>query len=496
MCTAIARIVENMSEHDPFPGREPRPDQDHQPGRPDPWASGGQESAAEQPTGDQAVPPAGAWHQGQQHDAGPAHQPHAYPPTGYQHPAWAWQDRADDPLGTSPGYSGSGPGAGSGQPATGRRPRRIGTVITAAVVAGVVGAGTGIGSYALLTDHQDSSSASSVQVSNQPAPASAKTNGSIEAAANKIEPSVVTITKRSGSGGDLGSGVVTDHNGHILTNAHVVSSSTDQSQTLPGRYSESTPSKITVTLSNGKTTPAKIVGVDKTDDLAVLKAEHGKNLKPATFAESSDVKTGQSVVAVGAPLGLSRTVTSGIVSNTHRPVRSGKSNNAVYEAIQTDAAINPGNSGGPLVNLNGDVVGINSAIKSTSQGSGQGSGQAGNIGIGFAIPSHIATRVAGQLIDDGEAQHAALGVTISAADNGPLASTKSGVTLKAVKQGDAADQAGLKTGDVITKLNDFTVTTSNGLIAATRYCAPGDTVSVTYHRDGSSHTAKVTLGTA
>jgi putative serine protease PepD len=360
------------------------------------------------------------------------------------------------------------------------------------VIAAVVGAGVGIGgSYALLGG-QHAGSQSTIKVSHQQAPQATVKSGSVEAAAKKIKKSVVTITVKSGSSGDLGSGVVTDDKGHILTNAHVVSAADNGAQS--GGFGLSSGSEITVTSSSGKTADAKVVGIDKPDDLAVLKTSTTKTLKPATFAKSGDVQTGQSVVAVGAPLGLSQTVTSGIVSNTNRPVRSGKGNDAVYEAIQTDAPINPGNSGGPLVNLSGQVVGINSAIKSTGQkSSGQG-GQAGNIGIGFAIPSHIATRVSSQLISHGEAQHAALGVTISGSARSPLAGAEPGVPLRSVVSGKAADKAGLKTGDKVTKVGDFDVTTSNGLIAAIRYHAPGEKVAVSYEHNGSGHTVTVTLG--
>jgi putative serine protease PepD len=358
------------------------------------------------------------------------------------------------------------------------------------VIAAIVGAGAGIGgSYALLGG-QHSGSQSAIKVSHQRAPQPTATKGSVEAAAKKIKRSVVTITVKSGSSGDLGSGVVTDDSGHILTNAHVVSAADNQSS----GFGLSSNSEITVTSSSGKTADAKVIGIDKPDDLAVLKASKTKGLTPATFAKSSDVRTGQSVVAIGAPLGLSQTVTSGIVSNTHRPVRSGKGNDAVYEAIQTDAPINPGNSGGPLVNLSGHVVGINSAIKSTGQKSSGQSGQAGNIGIGFAIPSHIATRVSSQLVSHGEVQHAALGVTVSAQARSPLAAGKPGVPLHSVVSGKAADKAGLQKGDQITKVGDFDVTTSNGLIAAIRYHAPGEKVSVNYQRNGSSRTVQVTLG--
>jgi putative serine protease PepD len=247
-----------------------------------------------------------------------------------------------------------------------------------------------------------------------------------------------------------------------------------------------------VTFGDGKTAEARVVGFSEANDLAVVKVSGVSDLTPATFAKSSALQVGQSVVAAGAPLGLSESVTSGIVSNTARPVRSGTNDDAVYLAVQTDAAINPGNSGGPLVDLNGAVVGINSSIASTGSGS-QGS-QSGNIGIGFAIPSDVAVRVAAELIASGRSPNAALGVTV--AGNDSAVSTSTGVSLQSVTSGGAAAEAGLQAGDVVTKVNDFETTTADGLIAATRFYAPGTEVRVTYTRDGGApQTVTVTLGT-
>jgi putative serine protease PepD len=289
---------------------------------------------------------------------------------------------------------------------------------------------------------------------------------------------VVTITVQSGNSGDIGTGEVLDAAGHILTNNHVVAAAAKSGT-------------ITVTFHDGRTAQAKIVGTSDTNDLAVIKVDGVSGLTPATFAKSDSLQVGQAVVAVGAPLGLSESVTSGIVSNTARPVRSGDDGNAVYLAVQTDAAINPGNSGGPLVDLDGAIVGINSSIAST--GSSSGGGQSGNIGIGFAIPSDIAARVAGEIIAKGTYTNAALGVSLASSDDSTMP-TATGVALQQVTPGGAAANAGLKAGDVVTKVNDFPTTTADGLIAATRYYAPGTKVTVTYTRGGASHTADVTLG--
>jgi putative serine protease PepD len=362
-------------------------------------------------------------------------------------------------------------------PTASKRRRRMGALLAAASLSAAVGAGVGIGTYAYLSP--DNGSTSPATVSTLPAGQSPKLDGTITAAAAKIDPSLVTITVQNGSGG-IGSGVIIDDQGHILTNAHVIDGASQSGS-------------VTVIFDDGSTAEAKVVGTSETNDLAVIKVDGVDDLTPATFAKSDSLQVGQTVVAAGAPLGLSESVTSGIVSNTARPVRSGSNNDAVYLAVQTDAAINPGNSGGPLVDLNGAVVGINSSIAST--GSNADGGQSGNIGIGFAIPSDVAVRVAAELIDQGSSANAALGVTVG----GDISrvSTATGVPLQTVSSGGAAEKAGLRAGDVITKVNDFETRTADGLIAATRFYAPGTTVKITYIRDGASpQTVDVTLGSA
>ena len=341
----------------------------------------------------------------------------------------------------------------------------------------VVGAGAGIGSYATLVAERGPAAAP-ISVSNVPAAQSPVLDGTVAAAAAKIEPSVVTISVTSGNSGGVGTGVVLDAEGHILTNNHVVDAASQSGA-------------ITVAFSDGTTADATIVGTSASNDLAVIKVSGVPNLVPATFGESRSLQVGQAVVAAGAPLGLTESVTSGIVSNTARPVRSGSEGDAVYLAVQTDAAINPGNSGGPLVDLNGAVVGINSSIAST--GSGQSGSQPGNIGIGFAIPSDLAVRVASEIITTGRSADAAIGVSLAGSDSTTPAST--GVTLQAVTEGGAAAKAGLQPGDVVTKINDFETTTADGLIAAVRFYAPGTEVTVTYNRNGGSpQTVTATLG--
>ena len=204
------------------------------------------------------------------------------------------------------------------------------------------------------------------------------------------------------------------------------------------------------------------------------------------------------MVAVGAPLGLSDTVTSGIVSNLARPVRAGDQDQAVFEAVQTDAAINPGNSGGPLVDLNGSVVGINAAIATDNSGGGlQIPGQpqqSGNIGIGFAIPADEASRIASELIATGKATHAVLGVEVGG--NQSSTQTQAGVALRTITAGGAAAKAGLKAGDLVTSIDGQRVTTSDSLIAAIRNHAPGEKATLSYLRGGKTSEVNVTLGSS
>ena len=361
-----------------------------------------------------------------------------------------------------------------------KRPkRRLAALLVAASLSAVIGAGAGIGSYEYATS-SGGTVTSPISVTTVPAAQSPVLDGTISAAAAKIEPSVVTITVQAGQSGDIGTGVVLDTDGHILTNNHVVEAAARTGT-------------VRVAFDDGKTADAKIVGTSVANDLAVIKVDGVSGLTPAVFAKSSSVEVGQSVVAAGAPLGLSETITSGIVSNTARPVRSGSNDDAVYLAVQTDTAINPGNSGGPLVNLNGAVLGINSSIASTGSSAGSSS-QAGSIGIGFAIPSDVAVRVASELIATGSSKNAAMGVTVQGSDNEMAAVT--GVPLQTVVAGGAADKAGLRAGDVVTKVNDYVATSPDGLIAATRFYAPGTRIAVTYERDGSAKTVDVTLGTS
>jgi putative serine protease PepD len=293
----------------------------------------------------------------------------------------------------------------------------------------------------------------------------------------------VSIQVDAGETSGSGSGIVISEDGQILTNNHVVAAAADGGS-------------LSVTFSNGDRADAEVVGRDPASDLAVIQAEDVDGLTPATLGSSADLNVGDTVLAIGSPLGLDGSVSAGIVSALHRAISlQGEQSpfggggqvvdNAVIDAIQTDAAINPGNSGGALVDAEGRVVGINTAIASLAQGT---TGQGGSIGLGFAIPIDSARDIADQLIEDGSVSHAFLGVQIADADTGR------GALIGAVEPGQPAADAGLQEGDVIVELDGETVADANGLTAAVRSHSPGDTVSVTYERDGDEASVDVTLG--
>jgi putative serine protease PepD len=252
--------------------------------------------------------------------------------------------------------------------------------------------------------------------------------------------------------------------------------------------------KATVTLADGRTAPFSVVGADPSSDIAVVRAQGLSGLTPIAIGSSSDLKVGQNVVAVGSPLGLEGTVTTGIVSALDRPVATageGQGQATVLNAIQTDAAINPGNSGGALVDMNGRLIGVNSAIASMGGGSSSAGGQSGSIGLGFAIPVDQAKRIATELVSTGTATHASLGVQLS---DDPSAS---GATVAQVVDGGPAAAAGVPNGVVVTKVDGRVVDGPEALVAAVRSKAPGDEVALTYQDpSGSSETKQVTLGTA
>jgi putative serine protease PepD len=308
-----------------------------------------------------------------------------------------------------------------------------------------------------------------------------------------VLPSVVKIQIDSGQSREEGSGIVLSSDGLILTNNHVVAAVSDggpYGQLPGGRSGDGL--KATVTLSDGRTAPFTVVGTDPADDIAVIRVQNLSGMTPITIGSSKDLKVGQNVVAIGSPLGLQGTVTTGIISALNRPVATGDEQtgqHSVMSAIQTDAAINPGNSGGALVDMNGDLIGVNSAIASMAGGQDSPGAQAGSIGLGFAIPVDQAKRIADELVATGTVQRASLGVKLSAEDSGR------GATVAAVVEGSPAASAGLPTGAVITKVDDRVIDGPEALVAAINSKAPGDTVALTYNDpSGSAQTAQVTLG--
>lgn len=308
----------------------------------------------------------------------------------------------------------------------------------------------------------------------------ARPDGSVAKIAAQVMPSVVTVKVSGASVGSegTGSGFVFDGDGHILTNNHVIESVIDGGD-------------IEVLFADGESAKATIVGHDQSYDVAVLKMDRG-NVPAITFGESKDVVVGDEVIAVGAPLGLDATVTTGIVSALDRPVTPGSGNESSFiNAIQTDAAINPGNSGGPLINMSGEVIGINSAIARVP---GSSSSSGGNIGLGFAIPSDVARRTAEEIIKTGKATHPIIGVSLDRTFDGvgaKVSSASDGVT-----SGGPADKAGVKPGDVIVAFEGKTIRTPDQLVVSIRARAVGDTVTITVERDGAKQDLSMTLQAA
>lgn len=311
------------------------------------------------------------------------------------------------------------------------------------------------------------------------------------AVASAVSPAVVTIQSQNASSGGTGSGVIYDAQGDIVTNYHVISPAINGGQ-------------IQVTLADGRLYGAGIVGHDKTTDLAVIRLENPpSDLTVARFASSQSLQVGAPVMAIGAPLGLSNTVTTGIVSALNRPVEvsmdedstsqdqtQASSDLVVTNAIQIDASINPGNSGGPLFDATGAVIGINSSIKSLATSA---DGQAGSIGLGFAIPSDLVVSIADQLITTGSASHGMLGVTVKAATATVGSDTYVGAQVQEVSSGSGAAAAGLRSGDVILKVEGQEVTSPKQLIGYVRRYRAGDTINLTIARDGATRDVSVTI---
>jgi putative serine protease PepD len=362
------------------------------------------------------------------------------------------------------------------------RPRRGGLVALVLTGSLLVGGAAGVGGAAAWDSWQDESGGTApdrqvaqvADTDDTPAP-----DGSVEQVAAEVLPSVVKIDVAGPGGSGSGSGIILTSDGQILTNNHVVEVAAEGGT-------------LTVSFNDGSHAEAQILGTDPLTDTAVIQAEDVSGLTPASIGQSANIDVGQEVVAVGSPFGLDATVTSGIVSALARPVNVGsdaQGNATVYPAIQTDAAINPGNSGGPLVDLDGNVIGINSSIR-TSGSSLEGA--AGSIGLGFAIPIDEVMPLVGDMAAGETPDHALMGVSVgTAATTDDLATD--GAVIREVNSGSAAEEAGLEAGDVVTAVEGTQITDSDSLIATVRSYRPGDTVTVTYQRDGDEQTADVTL---
>ncbi|UAJ80976.1 trypsin-like peptidase domain-containing protein [Leifsonia sp. ZF2019] len=479
-----------------------------------------------------------------------AQQPTAQQPTAQQPTAQQQPDYGNGSFG-QPAYAGAAPAGGyaphahqhayaaaPGTPAPGApgapgadRPAKkrntgliIATLAIGALVGGLAGAGAGVGIYSAANSNNATmktvSGPQNITVND------ANNATTVTAVAAKASPSVVTISVTASSEGGTGSGIVLTSDGYILTNTHVV--------TLDGAASDVS---ISVTDNDGKIYSAKIVGTDPTTDLAVIKLDGASGMTPMTFADSSKLNVGDTAVAIGAPLGLSGTVTDGIVSALNRSIsiassaapkssdgsdgngngngNGGSQNPFNFDfpgqggsgsqqqqstskgtislpVIQTDASINPGNSGGALLNSKGELIGVNVAIASANSSS-DSSGQSGSIGVGFAIPSNLAKRISDELIKNGSATHGLLGASVADASSDSKATTV-GALIKEVTSGGAAAGAGLKAGDIVVNVNGVPITDATDLTAQVRALAAGATAELTYVRDGQTKTATVTLG--
>jgi putative serine protease PepD len=344
---------------------------------------------------------------------------------------------------------------------------------TAMAGAALIGAGSAA-AVAIAVDGDDAPAASPQVTVTNAAPAASSSSSTVGEIYKRSAASVVEITVTSsgqadplGGGGAQqaqGSGFVYDTEGHVITNQHVVDGAESVSLTFP----------------SGKTYDARVVGSDPSTDIAVIDVDAPASaLKPLELADSSEVEVGDGAIAIGSPFGLEQTVTTGIVSALHRQITA-PNNFSIDDAIQTDAAINHGNSGGPLLDMDGEVIGVNSQIESDS---------GGNDGVGFAVPSNTVGKIATALIADGSVEHAYLGVATEDA------SGVTGASLTEVRAGTPAARAGLRSGDVVTTFDGESVGSADELRRLVDGKSPGDRVELTVRRNGSTTTVNVTLGT-
>lgn len=370
----------------------------------------------------------------------------AYPTTGQ--PAYG-QQAYGQPAWTPPGTPSKSVGG------------TIAKVLLGTAAAVLLALGSGVAGAVIATRYAEDGKITVSSGSTAAAPVIER--GSLSGVAQAIQPSVVNIATGSGEG----SGIVLTEDGYILTNNHVVANAGKD---------------VSVTLSSGKKVPATVVGTDPRTDLAVVKA-NATGLKLAAFGDSDKVAVGDTVLAIGSPLGLRGSVTAGIISARDRTISVGEGRSTSLSGLlQTDAPINPGNSGGALVNTKGEVIGINTAI--ATNGSSDG-----NIGVGFAIPSNKAKGIAEQIMNGKPVSHPYLGVSVQAADTG-------GASVSAVTENSPAAKAGLQKGDIVTKFNGKIINDSDDLVSAVQSGTVGQQVTVEFTRNGEPQTATVTLGEA
>ncbi|MCW2733628.1 MAG: trypsin-like serine protease with C-terminal domain [Mycobacterium sp.] len=411
-------------------------------------------------------------------------------PNPYQHPYGQWPSaQRQYPYGYV-GQSALGTDGSTSEHGKQHRRSRGGTLVAAGLAVALMSAGIGAAAGLAVQPHLSAlGTAGTVTVAPPPMaaphPAASLPANSIEQIAAKVLPSVVRLQTDVGDEGDQGSGIILTTDGLIMTNNHVVSAAVEANRTAPGS------AHTEVRFNDGHTAPFTVVATDPTSDIAVVQAQGASGLTTIAMGSSADLRVGQQVVAVGSPLGLDGTVTTGIISALDRPVSTvdaGSGNPpTTIDAIQTDAPINPGNSGGALVNANGQLIGMNSAIASLGNSPVS---QSGSVGLGFAIPVGEARRVADELIATGKASHASLGVQLGNDAN------VQGAPIVGVTSGGPAAVAGLAAGAVITKVDHQMIHSAEALVAAVQSKAPGVTVTLDYlDPAGVSRTTQVVLGT-
>ncbi len=399
------------------------------------------------------------------------------PPSPYAPPAhptpYGWtpsQSPSSPPAYPAPTYAGA---AGTSASSRARMPGWVWPLIAVlSLVLGLVGGIVG----ARIGADDGTVPGGLLQVQKRTAAPLPADNTSVPSVAERLLPSTVQIIAEYGGSerGATGSGWVLDKQGHIITNNHVVADAAKDN------------GNIEVVDQQGRRSKAKVVGRSTVYDVAVIETDAAKRLTPVKLGSSRQMRVGETVVAIGSPLGLSSTVTSGIVSALDRPVTTGDTvdDQSYINAVQTDAAINPGNSGGPLVDLQGQVVGMNSAIASLGSTS---TDEGGSIGVGFAIPIEQIEVTVDQILRSGRAEYPYIGASVS-----PTPDTD-GAMIQSVSSGEPASAAGIRKGDVVTKIDGKPISTSAGLVVAIRSHVRGDKLALTVERGGSRRTVEVTL---